>query len=445
MIYLFLGIGIAITISFSFFFSLSETALLSMNRYRIRFLLETKGRRAEYLSHILEHPERILSPILLGNTLCNTATATLTSYLIATLITREILRVSNGLAQAAASVLIAVLILVFSEITPKSIAARNPETFALRVIYPLRVVTWLLGPLVKLSLLASRGLIRLVTGQSPEPGVHRLSIEELKSILTHYSDDTLSAEAREMIHKLFEFPSIPVRDIMLPRNRVRIVECGASLTDATAMFLDNEFSSLPVYEGSPDNIVGVVRIRDCFRRLTLDDPAARSVPLRELMVPPTFVPETASIADILRQFQASANHFGMVVDEFGQFEGIITMEDVLEEIVGEIQAQNEQGKPSIRRIGPGNYVMDGILSVRDFNRFFPYPLPPNDAYATLAGFLMSKLGKLPAAREEMAWERYRFTVEEASGHQIRRVRLTILPAPAPPDVRPPDVRPAGTD
>ena len=130
------------------------------------------------------------------------------------------------------------------------------------------------------------------------------------------------------------------------------------------------------------------------------------------MVPPTFVPETASIADILRQFQESANHFGVVVDEFGQFEGIITMEDVLEEIVGEIQAQNEQGQPSIRRAGPGNYVMDGILSVRDFNRFFPYPLPQNDAYATLAGFLMSELGKLPAAREELAWEHYRFKVEE---------------------------------
>ena len=439
MIYLFLGIGIAITIGFSFFFSLSETALLSMNRYRIRFLLETKGRKADFLSHVLEHPERILSPILLGNTLCNTVSATLTSYLIATLITREILRVSNELAQAVASVLIAVLILIFGEITPKSIAAHSPESYALRVIYPLRLVTWVLNPLVKLSLVASRGLIRLMTGRPPEPNVHRLSVEELKSILTHYSDDTLPPEAREMIHKLFEFPSIPVRDIMLPRNRVQIVESGASLADAKKLFLDNEFSSLPVYEGSPDNIVGVVRIRDCFRRMTHDDPASRAVPLSEVMVPPTFVPEAASIADILRQFQETANHFGVVVDEFGQFEGIITMEDVLEEIVGEIQAQNEQGRPSIRRTGPGIYLMDGILSVRDFNRFFPYPLPQNDAYATLAGFLMSALGKLPAAREEMTWERYRFKVEEVKGHQIRRVRLTILSSPAS------DVRPAGTD
>jgi len=440
MIYLFLGIGIVITVGFSFFFSLSETALLSMNRYRIRFLLETKGRKAEFLRFVLDHPERILSPILVGNTLCNTACATLTSYLITTLIAREILRVNNELAQAAASVLIAIVILVFGEITPKSIAARHPESFALRVIFPLRVVAWVLSPLVKLSLVTSRGLIRLVTGRPPESDVHRLSIEELKSILTHYTDDTLSAEAREMIHKLFEFPSIPVKDIMLPRNRVQIVESGASLADVKALFLDNELSSLPVYEGSPDNIVGIVRIRDCFRRLTLDVPAARSVPVSELMVPPTFVPETASIADILRQFQESANHFGVVVDEFGQFEGIITMEDVLEEIVGEIQAQKEQGRPSIRRIGPANYLMDGILSVREFNRFFPYPLPQHDAYATLAGFLMSELGKLPGAREEMTWENYLFKVEEVKGHQIRRVRLTILPSPAPPDVRP-----AGTD
>jgi putative hemolysin len=433
MMYLFLGIGIAVTIGFSSFFSMSEIALLSLNRFRVQFLVDAGGKKAHFLSHILEHPERVLSPILVGNTLCNTATATLTSYLVATLITREILHVSNELAQAVASILVSILILVFGEITPKSIAARYPENFALKVIYPLRVVSWVLSPLVKLSLMASRGLIRLLAGRGLEPEVSRLSVEELKSILTHHSDDSLPADAREMIHKLLEFPSIPVHDIMLPRNRVQIVEIRTPLEDVHALFLRRDISTLPVYDESPDNIVGIVRLRDCFHRLTQGSVPGGPVPqLRDLMAAPTFVPETASIADILKQFQQSANHFAVVVDEFGQFEGIITMEDVLEEIVGEIQAQNEKDGLLVHRIGPGSYRMDGILSIRDFNRYFPDPLPASDAYATLAGFLMSHLGRLPAAREEVAWERYRFVIEEVAGHQIRQVRLTILPAPSRP-------------
>jgi len=267
MQYLFLGIGILITIGLSFFFSLSETALLSLNRYRIRFLADNKTRRSEFLLTILDHPEKVLSPILLGNTLVNTATAVLTSYLIATLTTREILRIQNEIAQVAASILISIIILVFGEITPKTLAARQPERYAFRVILPIRGVTWLLSPIVRVSMAASRVLLRLFIDVHEQSPLQRLSIEELKTLLTHYSDNDIPPESLEMIHKLFEFANIPVREVMVPRPKVVMVDIAAGLDEIQAVFLRHDFSSVPVYDTVPENIVGVVRLRDLFSRM----------------------------------------------------------------------------------------------------------------------------------------------------------------------------------
>jgi len=434
MLYLFLGIGIFITIGLSFFFSMSETALLSLNRYRIRFLAENKTRRAEFLLTILDRPEKVLSPILLGNTLVNTVTAMLTSYLIATLTTREILRIQNEIAQAAASVVISIVILIFGEITPKTLAARQPERYAFRVILPIRGISWLLSPIVRLSMAASRVLLRLFINVHEQPPLQRLSIEELKTLLTHYSDSNIPPESLEMIHKLFEFANIPVREVMVPRPKVVMVDVAAGLDDIQAVFLQHDFSAVPVYETVPENIVGVVRLRDLFSRMAQAGPGTPGLTLRQVISPATFVPETTPIDDILKQFRSTGVQFAVVVDELGQFEGVVTMDDVLEEIVGEIQRMSDAGHFPIHRLGPGQYSLEGLLPIREFNRYFPEPLPSDETYATLAGFLMDRLGRVPELQESLNWGNYRFSVQEVSNRQVRRVRLTILEHAAPPPV-----------
>lgn len=432
MQYLLIGIGILITIGLSFFFSLSETALLSLNRYRIRFLAENKTRRAEFLLNILDHPEKVLSPILLGNTLVNTATAVLTSYLVATLTTREILRIQNEIAQAAASILISIVILIFGEITPKTLAARQPERYAFRVILPIRGITWLLSPIVRLSMAASRVLLRLFIDVHEQSPLQRLSIEELKTLLTHYSDNNIPPESLEMIHKLFEFANIPVREVMVPRPKVVMVDVEAGIDEIQAVFLQHDFSTVPVYETVPENIVGVVRLRDLFSRMAQAGPGDAGLTLRQVVSPATFVPETAPIDDILKQFRSTGIQFAVVVDELGQYEGVVTLDDVLEEIVGEIQRMSDAGHFPIHRLGPGQYSLEGLLPIREFNRYFPEPLPSDETYATLAGFLMDQLGRVPELHQSLNWGNYRFSVQEVSDRQVRRVRLTILEHTAPP-------------
>lgn len=437
MTYFLLCAGIVFTICCSFFFSLSETALLSLNRYRLRFLLEKKGQKIQFLQEIFDKPEKILTPILVGNTLANVIAATLTSFLIARLFADKVIGIGDEIAQFAGSLLVVVILLIFGEITPKAIAARYPESFALKVLFPLHVVMLVLSPLVAITLTASRGLIRLLTRKRAAPRLQALTVDELRSIITHHGNSAFSAEALEMIHKMFEFPSISVRDVMVPRNRVVMLRNGSGMQDVLRIYQKYDFSNIPVYDSTPDNILGVIPRREFYREAVRHFPDAREFPIQGLVRPAVFVPETTSIADLLKQFQRSHNHCAVVVDELGQFEGIVTLEDVLEEIVGEILASHDEGREPILRIGPGHYLINGMVSIREFNRFFPYPLPLTETYSTLAGFLMNLQGKLPGLHETISWEKYVFAIEEVAGHQIRTVRLSSGEPSVPGATAPP--------
>jgi len=432
MTYILLALGILFGIGLSAFFSLSETALLSLNRYRIRFLIQEKGERAAILEHVLDEPEKILSPILLGNTLANVITAMLTAFLVTSLVINHLTFVGNEIAQLAASILISILILIIGEITPKSIAARYPERLALKVIYPLRVIVWLLHPLIRLALWVSNHLIRRITRTSASAHPPGLSVDELKSIITHHSEQPLDADALEMIHNVFEFPTIPAGEIMTPRNLVLMLPGDTGMEPILELFLKYEFSSIPIFDVSPDNILGVVQARDFFAEMVRIRLDPERFNLSGLIQPATFIPESAPISDVLKLFQESYSHFAAVVDEFGQFEGIITLQDILEEIVGEITCRSDDGPKAVNQIGNDLYLLDGLLSIRDFNRTFDTPLPTSESYSTLAGFLMSLSGKIPEEEEAIFWSGYRFVVEKTEGRQVKRVLLqTGLPEETP--------------
>jgi putative hemolysin len=437
MTYILLTLGILFSIGLSSFFSLSETALLSLNRYRIRFLIKEKGSRAAMLEHVLDEPEKILSPILLGNTLANVITAMLTAFLVSMLVVNHFTFLSNEMAQFIASILISILILIVGEITPKSVAARYPEKLALRVILPLRVVLWILNPLIKLSLWVSNHLIQRIirSGAGAHPPV--LSVDELKSIITHHSEQPLDDDALEMIHNVFEFPTIPSGEVMIPRNLVLMLPAGTGMQTLLDHFLKYEFSCIPIFEDTPDNILGVVHAREFFTEIIRIRLTEEHFHLDQLVKPARFIPESAPISEVLKLFQESHSHFAIVVDEFGQFEGIVTLQDILEEIVGEITAPADDERKSINQIATDRYLLDGLLSIRGFNRFFDTPLPTSESYSTLAGFLMSNAGRILEENESMDWASYQFVVEKMEGRQIKLVLMRTGPdrsSPTGPDI-----------
>lgn len=426
MIHLWLLVGIALTIGCAFFFSFSETCLMSLDRYRIHFLVEKKGRRAALLSQILEKPETVLSPILLGNTLATTLTATFTSYLVGSLVTSGVLPLGAEVAQALGGVIIAIVILVFGEITPKSVAARSPESYVMGVVLPLRILSAVLSPLVQISLWASRGIIRIL---APKRGDERdgiLGPEELKAIIAHHGEQALPSDSMEMIRNLFELPSAAARDAMRPRSQVVMLEKGSRPEDALNLFLRHGFSILPVYDGEREHIVGVLHIRDLLRELGRSARQSRPARLERLLRPALYVPETAPLSEILRLFRSGRGRFAIVVDEIGQFEGIVTLEDVLEEIVGALGPQASDGRPGVVMEGTA-FVVDGFMPLREFNRQFTRPLPADETYTTLAGFLMSRWGHVPDLQETLEAQGYRFTVLEREGYRIRQVRVEPLP------------------
>lgn len=421
--------GIALLVGVSFFFSFSETALLSLSRFRIRFMADKIGRRAEMLQVILDDPERVLAPILLGNTLVNTANAVLVAHLVTMLISDGLIRVSSGTAIIVADIILTVVILVGGEITPKAIAFRNPEKYALGVIRPVKLTAFLLSPLVFVSLRLGRMMIRLITRGRSGTVSSPVSMEELRAIIDHHADrELIPSDSLEMIHNLFEFPTIPVRHIMTPRHVVRLMEEQTTPDRAAQEFIGCRHSVIPVYRRSHDNILGAVYVWDLFRDLLGQGrprPGARSI--RKLVRPVPFIPETSSVADVLRQFQETRQDFAVVVDELGQFEGVVTREDILSEIVGKLGKKEGGGSPpSIRKTGPDEYLIDGLLPVRDFNRYFLVPIPADDRYATLGGFVMSRLGRIPSVGDRQEWESYSLAVEEMAGHRVKSIRMKHL-------------------
>jgi putative hemolysin len=323
-------------------------------------------------------------------------------------------------ASVAASALLTLVVLIFCELAPKIIAAAHSEEMSRKLVRPIRLSMWLLAPFARFAAWLAGRLVRLL-GMSPavNPFAHALSEEEIRAIIEGAASATIAEERKEMLSNVFQIGATRLRSVMIPRMDVTAVEISAPISEIVSVVQKTNYSRIPVYRRNFDNILGVLNVKDLLQHLE----GAGEINLQALLRPAHFVPDTARLDAVLRRFQSMHLHMAIVVDEFGGVEGIVTLEDLLEEIVGEIRDEHDTETDSIRELAPHLYSVAGNLPVKDFNRMFDTGIPESRDYATIVGFLQARTGRLLQEGELVRFKNLTFSVEKTEGFKTVSVRV----------------------
>ena len=428
------------------FFVAAEFAFVGARRPRIEALAESGDRRARRLLGVLKNMNAYLSAAQLGITLASLALAILGEPTIAALIEGPIERalhgwmsdewvatVKHGIAFVIAYSILTSLHITVGEQAPKLFGLERAERVAMFAAFPMEIFYKTFRLPIHALDWASARMVRLLGLHATSAHASIYTEEELRHIIeASHKGGQLEDDERRLINRVFDFSEAEVREAMVPRTAVMALPITATLDEAEAAFCDYGYSRLPIYRERLDDIVGVLFMKDllpCRRRL---DPVVFD--LERMLHPPLFVPATARLGSVLAQMQSSQTHIACVIDEHGGLEGIVTLEDLLEEIVGEINDEyDEESRSQITKEPDGTYLLDGMLAVRDANRRFDLKLPEDSGYTTLAGFLLDKTGRILRPGEVVEHDGARFNIEMVDGHRIRRVRYIPAAADGPAD------------
>ena len=403
---------------FSFFFSGTESACFSLSQAQIRHLRENapKSIQNRRLLRLLERPRRLLLTILIGNTVVNVAAATVAALFTGHLVEKA--HIPSGRAFFIEIVVVTLIILVLTEVTPKVFAVRQALRFALAVSFPLSIIVAVLYPLSALFEALTNAVASALGVRREAPFVNE---EELK-ILFELGEEkgTLDRDEKEMIHSIFEFRETMVREVMVPRTDMVCVPASATITEVMREVKETGHSRIPVYEDTIDNIIGLLFVKDLLPVLK----GRKSMPsLPDLVRKAYFVPETKRIDELLREFQKERIHMAIVVDEYGGTAGLVTLENVIEEIVGDIRDEFDREKPLVRAVQRGEWVVDGKIDIEEFNKAVHGRIPVGDDFETLGGFLLSLFGRIPQDGEEVRYQNLVFVIDKVLGRRIRQVRV----------------------
>ncbi|MFQ5721402.1 MAG: hemolysin family protein [Candidatus Aminicenantales bacterium] len=403
----------------SAFFSSSETAFIAANPYRLEYLEKKGSKKAKLVGKMIKRIDNLLATILIGNTLVNTAAASIATFIFVSFIT------DKNEAVLLATIITTFLILLLSEITPKTYTAYNPLKVSFLFVRPIRIFIILFYPLVQFFTFFSR-LIFPSSQRKPLGLPSTLDEGEIRTLLS-MGVKGISSLRKKMIAGVLEIGSRPIREIMIPRPQVKAIEKKASLKEILELILSAGFSRYPVFKDRMDNIEGFIHAKDIIPYL-IDN---KQFKLDELLRKPLFIPETASLEKTLVQMQDKAIHFAFVVDEFGTVEGIVTLEDILEEIIGEIQDEfDTKGEEWIIPIESNVYLVKGVASIKEINGKLPWlALPEKSEYTTVAGFFLYKFGKIPKEGDELDYQGHKFIVEKMSKRHISLLRIVAQKKP----------------
>jgi putative hemolysin len=399
----------------SAFFSSSETAFISLQRIRMKHLEKVKVAGADRVARIMERPERFLTTILLGNTVTNTLVAVLGTAIAVSLW-------GEGTAVLITTTSVALALLIFAEITPKTIATRHSERVALLYARPVRLILALLSPLVLVLGWIGSGLAKLIGG-TPEPQT-LVTEDEIRTMISLGKEEGVVEEAEaRMLHEVFEFGHHAVREAMTPRTDIISIEQGTTLGQFLQTYSQTPHSRFPVYQGTTDNVVGVLSIKDVLvaqAQSAID----RDDSLEGLIRPLAFVPDSKRIGELFAEMQSRGDQMTMVVDEFGGVDGVVTMEQLLEEIVGQIRDELAPGRmPEFETIDEHTFDIDGNMRAEEASEELGLELPPGE-YETVAGFVLSLLGHIPKEGEQVRHENFKLVVTRMRGMRIEKLRVT---------------------
>ncbi|NOX97054.1 MAG: HlyC/CorC family transporter [Nitrospirae bacterium] len=409
--------GLIVLLLFSAYFSASETSLTSLGRLKMKSLIEREKKKASLLSIWLEDPNRLLATILVGNNIVNVAA----SVLFTTILFRLLGPGAVGRATALSIGIMTFLILVFGEIAPKTYARQNAEKVALQIIKLLRLLSQILSPLTIALVFVANIIIRFSGGKITKPGPF-MTEEEIRGMLSVGEEEgVLEEKEKEMIDSIFEFGNTKVQEVMIPRLDIVAVEAGRSLTDILKVAVDAGHSRIPVFEKKVDNIIGVLYVKDLLSLWENKD--EEKLKVKDLIRAPYFVPETKQVSELLREFQKKKIHLAIVVDEYGGTAGLVTLEDLLEEIVGEIEDEYDEEREGIKILGEGVALIDGKTDVGEANEKLDIDLPEKEGVETVAGFVVDRLGRVPQTGEELTYKNLLISVVEADRRRVVKVKI----------------------
>jgi len=397
-------------IALSAYFSASETALMSLSKIRLRHMVEEEVKGAASVQKLIQNPNSLLGTVLVGNTVVNIgASALATSLAINTFGTRGAL-ISTGV--------MTVLILIFSEITPKSLAASNSEGFSLKVSKTMTICVFILKPIVKIFTYITSGILN-VFGVKVNKERPFITEEELRTIVDVSEEQgVLEIEEKNMIHNVFEFGDLLVRDVMVQRMDIIGVDLNSTIEDIMKVIKEERFSRLAVYDENIDSIVGILNVKD----LIFFDRNKENFDMKKYMRDPYYTFEFKNLAKLLAEMKKNRTHMVIVLDEYGGTAGIVTIEDLVEEIVGEFQDEYDELEEDIFVVKEDEYLVAGGTRIEDVNDMIGTNIE-SEEFDSIGGFVTGILGRLPEEHEVIEYDGIKYTIESIDKNRIKKIRI----------------------
>lgn len=425
IIFQFILIGILTLINA--FFASAEMAIVSLDKNKIKIMAEKNNKKAQLIMKLLEEPSKFLATIQVGITLAgffsSASAATGISDDFAKLLERYNVPYSNQIAIVVITIILSYLMLVFGELFPKRLALQKKEAIAMATVKPINYIAKIMKPFVKLLSGSINILIRIFGLENGELK-SKVSEEEIRLLIeVGKKDGAINQTEKEMINSIFEFNDKLAREAMVPRTDVFLINIQTPFGDILDKFLEEKHSRVPVYDGDKDNIIGIILLKDYL--VEARKYGFNNINIKKILHPPYFVPETKPIDRLFTTMQRLKKHMAILVDEYGGFSGIVTIEDLMEEVFGEIDDEFDvDNYPDIEQIDTDTYMVNGLVTVNDFNHFFKLNLD-NRNTDTVSGFLIEILGDIPLTDEKISveYENLIFEIEQVKDRRIEKVKI----------------------
>ncbi|NOZ77152.1 MAG: HlyC/CorC family transporter [Euryarchaeota archaeon] len=409
--------ALVVLLFLSGFFSGSETALVSVNKLRIRKLAEEGDQGAEMANRLLQRPNRMLATILLGNNLINILAAAIATNLAINLFGSKGIGIATGV--------MTFFILIFGEITPKGFATKNAEYLTLKVAKPILFLSKLFSPVIWGITLLTRRIIKAIGGD-PDIVAPFVTEEEIKFLVEIGEEEgVIEKGEKEMIKGVFEFGDMTAKEVMVPRIDISRLSADEPLSAALEHILSTGHSRTPVFEGNVDNIIGLLYTKDLLAYLK---EGKKDMPIKEILREAYFVPESKPLDELLREMQDKKIQMAIVVDEYGGTAGLVTLEDILEEIVGEIIDEYDVEEAGIKDLGDGSYLVDAKMDIDEINEVLGLDLP-SEEFDSIGGLLFNRLGQVPVKGDKVEVDGVELIVERMRVRRITKIRLVIKERP----------------
>lgn len=405
--------AIFILLLFSAFFSGSETALTAASRVRMVSRAKEGNKRAQMVNEIREHKDRMIGALLLGNNLVN--------ILASALATSVLIKMFGEAGVVYATLVMTLMVLVFAEVLPKTYAFHAADKMAMAIAPVIRVVIFLFAPVTAMVTKIVHGVLKLFgVDMAATQGSH---IEILRGVIEmHEGPEQEVQEQRAMLRSILDLAEVEVEEIMTHRKNVLMIDADQSPEKIVEEALACPYTRIPVWQGEMDNIIGVIHVKTLLKELQSAGGKTTKIDITALASEPWFIPESTTLYDQLQEFRRRRAHFAIVVDEYGSFMGVVTLEDILEEIVGEVEDEYDEQITGVRRLPSGSYLVDGTVTIRDLNRELDWNLP-DENYSTVAGLLLHETQMIPEEKQVFQFYEFTFEVLKRQRNQITLLRI----------------------